>query len=113
MHLKVMLVHRISSLDQIQSEFHGDESSCMLDEDLRDISRVNRLVNLQTTSSSILKIVAQPDCPAKARYRKDYISPSNRRDPLGNKNTHSSYLGPAVQVDSFFRSHFAREVSSA
>ena len=96
----------------------------MSDESLKDISRIDRLVNLQTTSSpvgfiqsmtsiGILQIVAQPDCPAKARYRKDYLPSSNRRDPLGNKNINSNYLGPAVQVDSLLSSSFASEVSSA
>jgi len=49
-------------------------------------------------SPECLAIIAQPCCSSKVRYRKDYLSPSKRRDPLMNKTPDSNYKGPAIYV---------------
>jgi hypothetical protein len=48
--------------------------------------------------SDRLKIIEQPYCSSKVRYRKDYLPPSTRREPLMNKTPSSNYKGPAVCV---------------
>jgi hypothetical protein len=53
--------------------------------------------NMQTNSTS-LEIIAQPFYGSKLRYRSDYEKNENRLGALKNKNTNSSYQGPAIRV---------------
>lgn len=45
-----------------------------------------------------LTVIAQPTYGSKLRYRSDYDNNSKRLGALGNKNSQSSYQGPAIFV---------------
>jgi hypothetical protein len=52
-------------------------------------------------NATCLQMIAQPFYGTKLRYRSDYAMNENRLGVLKNKNTNSSYQGPAISVCSF------------
>jgi hypothetical protein len=52
-------------------------------------------------STTCLKMIAQPTCGPKVRYRSDYEKNDNRLGVLKNTTPNSSYQGPAIQVNFF------------
>ena len=60
-----------------------------------------------STSSRCLQIIAQPICSAGIKYRRDYTGTQKRRGALINKNSGSSFTGPAINVSEFHNFHLS------
>ena len=66
--------------------------------------------NMQANSKR-LTIIAQPTYGPKLRYRSDYEKYENRLGVLKNKNTGSSYQGPAISVSLLYHLNFYKPFS--